>query len=157
MKSYESQIKSYENHIRHSASCEGVFSIPVLPWQGMFSVSLRDPRTPVLITLACPFFSVFLVLFAKSLFWGFCGQHGLNMGPTWAPRGLQNQEKTIHNRHNNGKKDLIRHSASCEGVFCVIVALTGLFSVHLRDPRIPVTAGLGRPRVGPGRPRAFLF
>ena len=32
--------------IRHSASCEGVFSVPVLPGQGMFSVSLRDPRIP---------------------------------------------------------------------------------------------------------------
>ena len=29
----------------------------------------------------------------------------------------------------------IRHSASCEGVFWGFVALTGLFYVHLRDPR----------------------
>ena len=65
------------------------------PCQGMFSVSLRDPRIPDQILPGVCFFSVFLVLFAKSLFWGFCGQHGLNMGPTWGPRGLQNREKSI--------------------------------------------------------------
>ena len=42
-KSYEIQIKSHEIHIRHSASCEGVFSFSVA-LTGLFSVHLRDPR-----------------------------------------------------------------------------------------------------------------
>ena len=58
MKSYKNKIKSYEKHIRHSASCEGVFSSNVA-LTGFFSVQLRDPRTPVSITLASPFFFVF--------------------------------------------------------------------------------------------------
>ena len=47
-------------------------------------------------------------------------------------------------------KNHIRHSASCEGVSSALVGFEGLFSVHLRDPRIPVA-------VGPGALRAFLF
>ena len=38
-------------------------------------------------------------MLSKSLFWGFGGQHGLNMGPTWGPRGLQNREKSIKKDH----------------------------------------------------------
>ena len=34
-------------------------------------------------------------MFWEFLFRGIDGQHGLNMGPTWGPRGLQNREKSI--------------------------------------------------------------
>ena len=75
-----------------------MFSIPVLPCQGLFSVSLRDPRIPGdpgrILLVGC-FFNAFLVLLSKLLFGGFCGQHGLNMGPTWGPKGLQNEEKSL--------------------------------------------------------------
>ena len=57
--------------------------------------SVKGPQDPSGNSLGPSFFSVFLVLFAKSLFWGFCGEHGLNMDPTWGPRGLQNREKSI--------------------------------------------------------------
>ena len=35
------------------------------------------------------------MLLSKSLFGGFCDQHGLNMVPTWGPRGFQNREKSM--------------------------------------------------------------
>ena len=88
---------SYKCLIRHSANCEGVFSLPVA-WTGLFSVLLRDPRIPEKFPLGflrASFLRSFLALFSKVLFWGFCGQHGLNMGPTWSPRGFQNREKSI--------------------------------------------------------------
>ena len=61
----------------------------------LFSVQLRDPRVQFPNYLGPSIFSVFFRLFWEWLFWGFCGQHGLNMGPSWGPRGLQNREKSI--------------------------------------------------------------
>ena len=46
-------------------------------------------------------------------------------------------------------KNIIRHSASCEGVFWDIVAWTGLFSVHLRDPRLQLAVTGGGPLLVP--------
>ena len=57
-------------YIRHSASCEGVFSVTVA-WTGLFSVLLRGLRTGfsgVPDFLGPSVFGLFFVLFSKSLF-----------------------------------------------------------------------------------------
>ena len=65
---------------------------PLYPcFGGLFSVHLRTTRTVPPFHLTS-FFQVFLfAFFLKWLFSGFCGQHGLNMPPTWNPRDLQNR------------------------------------------------------------------
>ena len=42
----------------------------------------------------------FLASILKSPLQGFCAQHGLNMGPTWVPKRLQNRRKIDKKTHH---------------------------------------------------------
>ena len=90
-------------YIRHSASCEGVFSYPGLPCQGMFSVSLRDPRIPAQafpgvsgsLFFQCFFGDVLGVAFL-SVLWPTWPQHGSNLRPKRPPKSRKIYKKRDH-------------------------------------------------------------
>ena len=70
-----------------------VLEIPKGFLRGQQDPRFEFPKCSRPLSAIC-FFSVFVVLLSKSLFGGFGGQHGLNMVPSWDPRGLQNPKKS---------------------------------------------------------------
>ena len=72
---------------------EDLSTLAVLLKASIYTLDLENrlaqhDRDPVFVS---PLFEVFFWFVSQVAFFGFCGQHGLNMPPTWRPRGLQNR------------------------------------------------------------------
>ena len=88
-------------YIRHSDSCEGVFSDPVA-WTGLFSAELRDPRIPekvgpgfLRVSFLRFFFSFVFQGAFLTVLWPTWPQHGSKLGPKRPPESRKIYKKGI--------------------------------------------------------------